>query len=320
MASMESEDRNSILNAVNLFESGREEELVSQISTGVEPAYSLPWSEQCRDYTCCGQHLPDLHALLDHFEEVHIVVVDANGNPVTAATGNHIPNGADGGTMRVAVSIPFNPQCNNPPLATNANPSVPQSHASSSISRLQSNSHTRSRSQDLGKHEQAHTPTPSPYVPDYFAHSQHSASQAMDTNQHQQQHPQSDIVQPSGKYAGNDMAYREGVPIDPDDMEMEMEESLAYPPSGHYGGHSFDPNAHAYGSMSPPSSSAGTSSGMQGVSNSPSPPSSNSPSSTSGQGMPSPSSGVPTPPDTPITTPLSAYPSPRMGELNTSLL
>lgn len=29
MASMESEDRNSILNAVNLFESGREEELVS---------------------------------------------------------------------------------------------------------------------------------------------------------------------------------------------------------------------------------------------------------------------------------------------------
>ncbi|KAG9225504.1 hypothetical protein CCMSSC00406_0003007 [Pleurotus cornucopiae] len=288
MASMESEDRNSILNAVNLFESGREEEL-------------------CRDYTCCGLHLPDLHALLDHFEEVHIVVVDANGNPVTAANGNHIPNGADGGTMRVAVSIPFNPQCNNPPLTTNANSSAPQSHASS-ISRLQSNFH--SSSQDLGKHN---TPTQAPYVPDYFAHSQHSGSQPIDTNHHQPQHSQSDLMQPSGKYAGNDMAYREGVPIDPDDMEMEMEESLAYPPSGHYGGHGSDANPHAYGSMSPPSSSAGTSSGMQGVSNSPSPPSSNSPSSTSGHGMPSPSSGVPTPPDTPITTPLSAYPSPRMG-------
>ncbi|KAF9492388.1 hypothetical protein BDN71DRAFT_1207024 [Pleurotus eryngii] len=292
MASMESEDRNSILNAVNLFESGREEEL-------------------CRDYTCCGLHLPDLHALLDHFEEVHIVVVDANGNPVTAANSNHIPNGADGGTMRVAVSIPFNPQCNNPPLATNANSSAPQSHASSSISRLQSNSHTHSSSQDLGKHEQVpNTPTQIPYVPDYFVH-----SASIDTNHHQPQHSQSDAMQSSGKYAGNDMAYREGVPIDPDDMEMEMEESLAYLPSGHYRGHGSDANPHAYGSMSPLSSSAGTSSGMQGVSNSPSPPSSNSPSSTSGHGMPSPSSGVPTPPDTPITTPLSAYPSPRMGEL-----
>lgn len=218
--------------------------------------------------------------------------------------------------MRVAVSIPFNPQCNNPPLATNANSSAPQSHASS-ISRLQSNFHAHSSSQDLGKHN---TPTQAPYVPDYFAHSQHSASRPIDTNHHQPQHSQSDLMQPSGKYAGNDMAYREGVPIDPDDMEMEMEESLAYPPSGHYGGHGSDANPHAYGSMSPPSSSAGTSSGMQGVSNSPSPPSSNSPSSTSGHGMPSPSSGVPTPPDTPITTPLSAYPSPRMGELNASFL
>ncbi|KAJ7710941.1 hypothetical protein B0H17DRAFT_1190607 [Mycena rosella] len=27
--------------------------------------------ELCRNYTCCGTHLPDLHALLDHFEEVH---------------------------------------------------------------------------------------------------------------------------------------------------------------------------------------------------------------------------------------------------------
>ncbi|KAH9939631.1 uncharacterized protein BXZ73DRAFT_99247 [Epithele typhae] len=32
--------------------------------------------ELCRDYTCCGLHLTDLHALVDHFEECHVVVLD----------------------------------------------------------------------------------------------------------------------------------------------------------------------------------------------------------------------------------------------------
>jgi len=45
----------SLLNAVNVFE--REGEL-------------------CRNYTCCNLQLNDLHALLEHFEEVHIVVLD----------------------------------------------------------------------------------------------------------------------------------------------------------------------------------------------------------------------------------------------------
>ncbi|KAF9269353.1 hypothetical protein L218DRAFT_993415 [Marasmius fiardii PR-910] len=42
--------------------------------------------EMCRNFTCCGIHLTDLHALLEHFEQVHIVVVDppnANGVPHT---------------------------------------------------------------------------------------------------------------------------------------------------------------------------------------------------------------------------------------------
>ncbi|KAK7062752.1 hypothetical protein VNI00_000241 [Paramarasmius palmivorus] len=42
--------------------------------------------EMCRNFTCCGVHLTDLHALLEHFEQVHIVVVDppnANGLPHT---------------------------------------------------------------------------------------------------------------------------------------------------------------------------------------------------------------------------------------------
>lgn len=48
-------DRGSILNAFTIQD--REDEL-------------------CRNYTCCGLNLTDLHALLEHFEECHVVVVD----------------------------------------------------------------------------------------------------------------------------------------------------------------------------------------------------------------------------------------------------
>ncbi|KAJ6617991.1 hypothetical protein B0H10DRAFT_2189782 [Mycena sp. CBHHK59/15] len=58
--------------------------------------------ELCRNYTCCGTQLPDLHALLEHFEEVHIVVVDRTQPP--------------------QIQIPFNPQMNPPETA----PSTPQ--------------------------------------------------------------------------------------------------------------------------------------------------------------------------------------------------
>ncbi|KAJ6589034.1 hypothetical protein B0H19DRAFT_228674 [Mycena capillaripes] len=50
--------------------------------------------ELCRNYTCCGTHLADLHALLEHFEEVHIVVKDRGQPP--------------------SIQIPFNPQMNPP--------------------------------------------------------------------------------------------------------------------------------------------------------------------------------------------------------------
>ncbi|KAI0919830.1 hypothetical protein AcV5_001793 [Taiwanofungus camphoratus] len=55
MSSSIESDRGSIMNALNVFE--RQDEL-------------------CRDYACCGQNLTDLHALVDHFEECHVVVVD----------------------------------------------------------------------------------------------------------------------------------------------------------------------------------------------------------------------------------------------------
>ncbi|KAI0065190.1 hypothetical protein BV25DRAFT_1784788, partial [Artomyces pyxidatus] len=55
MSSSIESDRGSILNA--LSEMQREDEF-------------------CKNYTCCGLNLQDLHALVDHFEEVHVVVVD----------------------------------------------------------------------------------------------------------------------------------------------------------------------------------------------------------------------------------------------------
>ncbi|KAF8633124.1 hypothetical protein AX15_001504 [Amanita polypyramis BW_CC] len=50
MSSSIDSDRGSILNALNVFD--REGEL-------------------CRNYTCCGLHLNDMHALVEHLEEVH---------------------------------------------------------------------------------------------------------------------------------------------------------------------------------------------------------------------------------------------------------
>ncbi|OSX62995.1 hypothetical protein POSPLADRAFT_1142182 [Postia placenta MAD-698-R-SB12] len=55
MSSSIESDRGSIANALSVFE--RQDDM-------------------CRDYTCCGLQLSDLHALVDHFEECHVVVVD----------------------------------------------------------------------------------------------------------------------------------------------------------------------------------------------------------------------------------------------------
>ncbi|KAL6310222.1 hypothetical protein BKA93DRAFT_820678 [Sparassis latifolia] len=55
MSSSIESDHGSIVNAFSAFE--RQDEL-------------------CRDYQCCGLNLTDLHALVEHFEECHVVVVD----------------------------------------------------------------------------------------------------------------------------------------------------------------------------------------------------------------------------------------------------
>ncbi|THH13557.1 hypothetical protein EW146_g6667, partial [Bondarzewia mesenterica] len=66
-------DRGSLLHALSTME--REDEL-------------------CRNYTCCGLNLTDLHALVDHFEECHVVVVDpyAASGSVLAPPGTTLKN------------------------------------------------------------------------------------------------------------------------------------------------------------------------------------------------------------------------------------
>ncbi|KAK7443166.1 hypothetical protein VKT23_015764 [Stygiomarasmius scandens] len=70
-------------------------------SRGLDPEISNAFKvfdlqdQLCRNYTCCGLNLTDLHALLEHFEQVHIVVVDAPG---------------PGGQPQTRIQVPFDPQ------------------------------------------------------------------------------------------------------------------------------------------------------------------------------------------------------------------
>jgi transcription factor SFP1 len=72
------------MNALSAME--REDELVSatQLNSHFSVAkrsISVRSSPQCRNYSCCGLNLQDLHALVDHFEECHVVVVDPCAQP-----------------------------------------------------------------------------------------------------------------------------------------------------------------------------------------------------------------------------------------------
>ncbi|TCD70379.1 hypothetical protein EIP91_003732 [Steccherinum ochraceum] len=85
-------DRGSIINALNVFE--RQDQL-------------------CRDYQCCGVNLTDMHALVDHFEECHVVVVDphARGLPSGAPVphGSYFPDAQNGGAAPMYHQGSFNP-------------------------------------------------------------------------------------------------------------------------------------------------------------------------------------------------------------------
>ncbi|KAF8753038.1 zinc finger protein [Rhizoctonia solani] len=52
-------------------------------------AQCLGGDEFCRNYTCCGIPLPDLHSLVEHFEEAHVVVIDPANPPLRQANNNN---------------------------------------------------------------------------------------------------------------------------------------------------------------------------------------------------------------------------------------
>lgn len=73
MSSSVESDRGSIHNAINVL--NREDELVSPRHSCLHYIL-LIFPTQSRNFTCCGIHLTDLHAVVEHFEVVHVVVAD----------------------------------------------------------------------------------------------------------------------------------------------------------------------------------------------------------------------------------------------------
>ncbi|EKM58708.1 uncharacterized protein PHACADRAFT_253197 [Phanerochaete carnosa HHB-10118-sp] len=61
----------------------------------------------CTNFSCCGLTLPDMHALLDHFEESHVVVIGADGRPVYPAPPS--PSPASSSLSNTALSSPSSP-------------------------------------------------------------------------------------------------------------------------------------------------------------------------------------------------------------------
>ncbi|KAA1479002.1 hypothetical protein DENSPDRAFT_89019 [Dentipellis sp. KUC8613] len=45
--------------------------------------------EMCSNFTCCGLALADLHELLDHFEDAHVVVLNGQGTAVSTVHSEH---------------------------------------------------------------------------------------------------------------------------------------------------------------------------------------------------------------------------------------
>ncbi|KAF9523340.1 hypothetical protein CPB83DRAFT_839820 [Crepidotus variabilis] len=86
--------------------------------------------ELCRNYTCCGQNLNDLHALLEHFEQVHIVVIDPSLPP--------------------SIQVPFRPMAHDP------NSSLPLPSQQELQEHIQTQYQIRHQAQMQQHHQQRH--------------------------------------------------------------------------------------------------------------------------------------------------------------------
>ncbi|KAF5347745.1 hypothetical protein D9756_010260 [Leucocoprinus leucothites] len=121
------ENRDSLLNALNLFD----REGNSYVRLIPLFFFCSRAVLQCRNYTCCGLHLNDLHALLEHFEAVHIVLVNGDvqnpqmqipfnpiANPVPASLPSESPAAFDPDDMELELDLDNTTACLAPPVTT----------------------------------------------------------------------------------------------------------------------------------------------------------------------------------------------------------
>lgn len=66
-------DPSAWLHAVKTGDAAQDDDLVSPPNARTPRALTRP--PQCRNYTCCGIALPDLHALVEHFESCHVEIL-----------------------------------------------------------------------------------------------------------------------------------------------------------------------------------------------------------------------------------------------------
>ena len=76
----------------------------------------------CRDFTCCGQHLPDLHDLLHHYEEHHACCSSEMEEAAPVSTTIETPsNQQPNGSSTMLDSLALDMLCSND-LATTIDP------------------------------------------------------------------------------------------------------------------------------------------------------------------------------------------------------
>lgn len=106
---------------------------------------TLPSSahEEAGNYTCCGVMLPDLHALVDHFESAHVQVVAASPPSLMGGLDGmsvhhpHQHSNTNGGAGGMAVSVSAT---NTPHLTSNATSTLTNATSTSSSSSTTSSS------------------------------------------------------------------------------------------------------------------------------------------------------------------------------------
>ncbi|CCM03599.1 uncharacterized protein FIBRA_05737 [Fibroporia radiculosa] len=72
-------------------------------SRSPSPPFSQIEREFCSNFYCCGLTIADLHELLDHFEEFHVIVLDQDGRPLDRSQDS---DSATHGCTSIVLSYP----------------------------------------------------------------------------------------------------------------------------------------------------------------------------------------------------------------------